>query len=746
MKRTGILTIIMGNMKRSWIPILIIPALVIAAVLLAYGPAGVGSAQAQDDSTDDTTTTPAPKYPNLDATLTKIVAGYEDETWTETQAAQQAPEHHGAMVLIAVDVTAAQADSVNTWMGTQEIEPRFLVGDIPPPYIYAYAKVSLLGALSGQDGVTRVRSMLPRNVYDRPPRGVSGQDGSLPKPKLPVLSGYPYPRLAGGLQKLLFDYDNGLITADRVAEEASRGIASRRRGNAVQVNVQFLYDETEERERIVLKWLQDKGVQTQDFWLQGASFSGHIPVTLLGELSWQPGIFQIAPIRRRSHTGSAGGFGLPPLIQKKNPAQQSPAPTPTPTPTPVVSQGVSAHGAASKSWTDVDGTDVKIGIIDEGFENWTDMADNGDLPLIDNVARRCYAADNDETPSSSMTECTGGFHGTQVAMSVYDMADGAALYISNSARLRDGRASKRRLKDDVKWMIQEGVDIINYSVLWGLYEDLGDGEVRYRSILDASRRGPTTDGRIKPDVVGVDCAKTFQGSQELVPGASTAETGTNCYFWGTSQAPPHIAGLAVRILEKYDDPNDRQYGAADVADWIKETAVQRITTEDPDNTWGYGFAFLPNSPPTASLAAKPGTLNVTRSISPTLTATNVGTGVTVSVNRDGDIDAGVTADEGNLSLDGDCPGDLGANTSTTSSGTVQLKGCVPGEAWPLLSTNLSRAGPGWVGRVVPQRPEVQGDENLKLGKGASGMPASGSKGWGCHWGEGVQRQIINPIR
>ena len=238
MKRTGILTNIMGNMRRSWIPILIIPALVIAAVLLAYGPAGVGPAAAQDDSTSGTTTTPpAPKYPNLDATLQKIVAGYEAETWTETQAAQQAPEHHGAMVLIAVDVTATQADSVNTWMGTQEIAPRFLVGDRPSAlYLRLCTKVSLLGALFGPDVESRRSGHMTTpevDISDRPPQGVSGQDGGPPEAQITRdCSGYPYPKIIGrDSQKLVSSiYDNG--KSSRLSKRrsyASFGKAHRRR-------------------------------------------------------------------------------------------------------------------------------------------------------------------------------------------------------------------------------------------------------------------------------------------------------------------------------------------------------------------------------------------------------------------------------------------------------------------------------------------------------------------------------------
>ncbi len=41
---------------------------------------------------------------------------------------------------------------------------------------------------------------------------------------------------------------------------------------------------------------------------------------------------------------------------------------PTPTPTPVVSQGVAAHGAAAWDTAGYRGSDVKVGIIDSGFD------------------------------------------------------------------------------------------------------------------------------------------------------------------------------------------------------------------------------------------------------------------------------------------------------------------------------------------------------------------------------------------
>ena len=97
------------------------------------------------------------------------------------------------------------------------------------------------------------------------------------------------------------------------------------------------------------------------------------------------------------------------------------------------------------------------------------------------------------------------------------------------------------------------------------------------SIESFSSRGPTPDGRIKPDLVGADCGQTAARSS---------------LFCGTSQASPHVAGMAALVRQRF--PN---YTPAQVVSYLKENAVQRINSPDPNNTWGHGFVVLPPNPP-----------------------------------------------------------------------------------------------------------------------------------------------------
>ena len=100
-----------------------------------------------------------------------------------------------------------------------------------------------------------------------------------------------------------------------------------------------------------------------------------------------------------------------------------------------------------------------------------------------------------------------------------------------------------------------------------------------------SSQGPTPDGRIKPDIVGVDCAASVSYEREI-----RRDDGQECWFPGTSQASPHVAGMAALVRQRFPEFSPEQ-----VADYLKDTAQQR-ESPDPNNTWGHGLAQLP--PPT----------------------------------------------------------------------------------------------------------------------------------------------------
>ncbi len=93
------------------------------------------------------------------------------------------------------------------------------------------------------------------------------------------------------------------------------------------------------------------------------------------------------------------------------------------------------------------------------------------------------------------------------------------------------------------------------------------------AIESYSSRGPTLDGRTKPDIVGLTCVTTVSGG----------------FMCGTSQATPNVAGLAALVLERYP-----AYTARQVATYLKTNAADQGAV-GTDNTWGHGFAVLPPS-------------------------------------------------------------------------------------------------------------------------------------------------------
>ena len=100
------------------------------------------------------------------------------------------------------------------------------------------------------------------------------------------------------------------------------------------------------------------------------------------------------------------------------------------------------------------------------------------------------------------------------------------------------------------------------------------------AIESFSSRGPTPDGRTKPDVVAADCGETAARSRP---------------FCGTSQAAPHVAGLAALVRQRFAG-----YTPAQVVSYLEENAEQRVSSPDPNDTWGHGFIVLPTISPQLS--------------------------------------------------------------------------------------------------------------------------------------------------
>ena len=133
-----------------------------------------------------------------------------------------------------------------------------------------------------------------------------------------------------------------------------------------------------------------------------------------------------------------------------------------------------------------------------------------------------------------------------------------------------------------------------------------------RAIEPYSSRGPTPDSRrrVKPDIVGAACGAT----------ALRPLNEYNNGFCGTSQAAPHVAGLAALVKQRFPT-----YTPVQVAAYLKDNAAQR-QSPDPNNTWGHGFAQLPppdGVPPTAPAPSNSFTRNPAADFNGLISAGNI---------------------------------------------------------------------------------------------------------------------------
>ena len=449
-----------------------------------------GSEEPEEEPT--ATPTPTNNYPKLDASLQDVVRKFESGDLTECQAAAQDLAHHASSVLVEVELPA-NIDAVDTWMANQGISPRHKDATWAPPHIYAYVPVSLLGALSQQDGVNLIRmssgiftdsrAFNERSSCDSEASGATGASGTsgaggtsgasgaseTAEPQLPLwLKGvHPYPRLGTGskLGDVVYRYEQGEITAAEAAAEM--GVSG---GTSVDVDVEI---EDPDNAEAIATWLRDNGASLglviKDDRGGTNYITGSVPLSILGELSNRPGVLVVyAPVS----TWPPGPQGAVLDVPLKSP-------TPTPTPTP---QGFAAHNVAPWHTAGYTGSGIKVGIIDSSFDGFSTLQ-GSELPANPPASKkwlRCYTANSDLTPSANLADCAENdsratYHGTAVAQAVIDIAPGAELYISNAAIGVNRVGGRYRLWKDVDWMISQGVDVINYSQGWDLAQGLGDG-------------------------------------------------------------------------------------------------------------------------------------------------------------------------------------------------------------------------------------------------------------------------------
>ena len=115
-----------------------------------------GPTTASDDNLPTLPEKPALKYPNLGSSLDQMVASVEEGGLSAKEAAEDAPVHQEASVAVTIYLSG-NADEVVKFLEDNGGSPR----NVGEDYIEAYVPVSLLGQVSEQPGVIRVREIAP---------------------------------------------------------------------------------------------------------------------------------------------------------------------------------------------------------------------------------------------------------------------------------------------------------------------------------------------------------------------------------------------------------------------------------------------------------------------------------------------------------------------------------------------------------------------------------------------------------
>jgi subtilisin family serine protease len=255
-----------------------------------------------------------------------------------------------------------------------------------------------------------------------------------------------------------------------------------------------------------------------------------------------------------------------------------------------------------------DGTGIRICIIDTGIDpnhcdfpsgkivGWADYVGSSSTPYDDHghgthcasiaagadspygVAPGAYLMAAKVLNSSGSGTTTAIVNG--IDWGVYNGADVESLSLGGSGG--DGTSA---LAQECNWAVNQGVVVVvaagNSGSSCCTINTPGDAtnvitvgaSDKSDALASFSSRGPTTDGRIKPDITA--------------PGVSiyAADSGTSCSdvgMSGTSMATPHMAGVAALMLDARGTATPLQ-----IKYCIGATAIDKGNT-NKDCLWGWG--------------------------------------------------------------------------------------------------------------------------------------------------------------
>ena len=532
-----------------------------------------------------------PKYPNLDSDLNHIIEQARTGQLTARAAAANAPIHREESVAVTLYITEGYAQDVWDYLEQSGASPRNIGAD----YIEAYIPVSLLVEASKREGVVSIRTIIPPH----PDQGtiVSGGVAAHGVPSWHA-AGFKGRDVKIGVIDLSFKGFAGLMGSELPATVQARCYASV--GNFTTNLSDCISTSSPERSRrhgtAVTEALFDIAPQADYYISDAGSYRD-----LLNTVNWM--VSQGVDVINMSLAWGFDGPGDGTSYYSNAPLKSVDA---------AVTGGIiwvnGAGNSARDSWYGAFEDSDSDGVHEFNASGNECNRVTIDLDPLEGFTAQLRWADSWGGASKDLNlyliPVSGGTLSLSdaVAISTRSQSGGGNHIPYETIRIGHGDITNGEYCLAVNQTSGAAPSWIQL-LLWGASDDLQNyvsahsignpAESRNSGMLAAgaapfsntstiesfSSRGPTTDNRTKPDIVGAD-------------GGTSSSRGT---WRGTSQASPHVAGLAALVKQVYPSRSP-----SSIASYLKDNALGRDTV--PNNTWGYGFARLP-PPPDATLSA-----------------------------------------------------------------------------------------------------------------------------------------------
>ena len=528
------------------------------------------------------------KYPNLGSRLDGLVAGVEAGQATAQDAAADTPVHSGESVAVTIYLTG-NVDDVVSFLEDNGGDPR----NVGEDYIEAYVPVTLLGRLSEQPGVIRVREIVPPQPAYGPitsqgvqahaaaawhQAGITGQGIKLGIIDIGFegFSGLMGTELPVGFQARCYT-DLG-VSSDELADCEIDGVHGNASTETVidvapDVSLYLTNPQSHADMRDAVNWMISEDVSVINasisWWFDGpgdgtSPYSTGLVNTV--ERAVEDDIVWVTSAGNSARHTWFGTFSDPDSNGLLN-----------------------FQGFEERNFLRIgDGTsllDYPFAVDLRWEDNWVledgtlgGAASNLDVFVVDGATNKIVASGRD--PQSG-----GPGHIPQELFGLESFNEpptGSSYYIFVS--LVEGEPP-----DWVQMTLNHAGPELQLYTLQGSIKNPAEGKNPgmlavgaahwddVHAIEPYSSRGPTPDGRVKPDIVGAACGATSQYPLSEY----------NSGYCGTSQASPHVAGLATLVRQRFPS-----YTPAQVASYLKDNAEQR-QSPDPNSTWGHGFIKLP---------------------------------------------------------------------------------------------------------------------------------------------------------